>query len=174
MATHRRPTTDVAREVSGAQRPGDGPHRAAEGGVWSATKRWTCLAVVLGLGCAFTTRPMIPLNDDDAGNYNPAAGADAGRGGGGDGGVVAVADASVPSFDVAAFDGPPPAADVAGGSFDSHCHRVDSDGGDAGYVDEDGAPCIPATDGGGGDVPDASDADAARDTAGDGVTSGAL
>ncbi len=117
---------------------------------------------------------MIPLRDDDAGNYNPAAGADAGRGGGGDGGVVGVADASVPSFDVAASDGPPEAQDAAGGSFDSHCFRMASDGGDAGYVDEDGAPCIPNADGGRGDVPDASDADAARDTAGDGVTSGAL
>ncbi len=114
---------------------------------------------------------MIPAADD-ASFGNPALNTDAGRGGGGDAGAIASLDAST-SADAARLDGPPETHDAAAGSLDSRCRRVESDGGDAGYVDEDGAPCDPTVDGGHGDVVDASDADAARDTPGDGVMSGA-
>jgi len=117
---------------------------------------------------------MIPAMDD-GGNFNPSVGVDAGRQNGGDAGAIARADAGSAADVGAALDAAPATEhDAATGALDSHCHRVASDGGDAGYVDEDGAPCDPTVDGGRADVADASDADAARDTSGDSVTSGAL
>lgn len=138
-------------------------------------RRASVLAVALSLGCVFGPRPMIPLTDD-AGAFNPSAGADAGRGASTDAGTSGVigADASAP-VDVAPFDAPPGGGEADGGSsnFDSHCYPVRSDGGDAGYIDEEGDPCDPTQvrDGGRGDAADASDADATGDGP-DGVTRG--
>ena len=117
---------------------------------------------------------MIPARDD-AGDFNLGVSADAGRHNNTDAGAIASFDAASGADVGAGLDAAPATEhDAAAGALDSHCHRVASDGGDAGYVDEDGAPCDPTVDGGHGDVVDASDADAARDTSGDGVTSGAL
>lgn len=132
-------------------------------------KRVTCLVVVLGVSCVFTPRPMIPLSDD-AGSTIPGLFTDAGRGAGGDAGIAGGgADASAPYDVPLALDGAPAAAPDASANFDSLCHRVPSDGGDAGYLDDEGSPCDPEADGGARDVPDASDADASRDTSGDGL-----
>ncbi len=110
------------------------------------TKRLGCLVFLLGAGCIFTPRPMIPLEESDAGDTSQAnSGADAATG--------AVADASAGYFGDSAAPNPD----------DSNCHRA----GDAGYTDEGSAPCDPMASRDGGS--DAGDADCgAADDGGDG------
>jgi len=103
------------------------------------------VVMVLGAGCVFTPRPMIPLTDD--------------AGGGGFTGLGDSAVTGTPSSDAGAVSSADAAAsDAAPGPFDSECRR-ESDAGDSGYIDRDGQPCDPSSpraDGGARDVPDAS------------------
>ena len=129
----------------------------------SVLRRWCWVGVVLGAGCVFTSRPMIPLQDDDAGNGFVQSPSDAGRvaGGGVDASTGLNSDASAMD---AAFDGAPPNA------LDTHCKPVAADGGDGGYLDPDGSPCDPSVrDAGRDGAVDASDgATDASDAAADG------
>lgn len=139
--------------VAGASAPrrGDrGSCRAPERGVRSVTKRLSWVVVmILGSGCVFTPRPMIPYADDAAGGLSSES----------DSAVTGTpfADAGSTSFsDAAAWDAA--SRSDAPSPEDSNCHR-ESDAGDSGYVDRDGAPCDPTAsprDGGAGDVPDGS------------------
>jgi hypothetical protein len=113
--------------------------------VCPVTKRLSWVVVmVLGAGCVFTPRPMIPLTDDAGGGFT----------GLGDSAVTGTPSADAgPTYssDASASDAPP-------GPFDSECRRA-GDAGDSGYIDRDGQPCDPSApraDGGARDVPDAS------------------
>lgn len=114
------------------------------------TKRLSWVVVmVLGSGCVFTPRPMIPYADDASGGFASTS----------DSAVTGTpfADAGATFFgDASAFDAP--SSSDAPSPEDSDCRR-ESDAGDSGYVDRDGAPCDPTAsprDGGAGDVPDGS------------------
>ncbi len=145
-----------------------------------------------GAGCVFTSRPMIPLDENTAdasgtdrgvigGNADGGRTADTGAMGSdvwvpppsdasidasaaADSGAVAVADASAPG-------------DAGGPHFDN-CFPVEADGGDGGFQTTDGRPCDPAAVDAGGDVTDAhgdvTDAttDADAPTAGDALGGG--
>lgn len=127
------------------------------------TKRLSWVVVmVLGAGCVFTPRPMIPLTDD--------------AGGGGFTGLGDSAVTGTPSADAGtAYAGDASASDAPPGPFDSECRR-ESDAGDSGYIDRDGHACDPSSpraDGGARDVPDAScDAGDASDGAADAACDG--
>ncbi|MDO9018651.1 MAG: hypothetical protein Q7V43_17160 [Myxococcales bacterium] len=133
------------------------------------TKRLTGVVLVFAAGCVFTPRPMIPFAPD--GGDLASASPDAGGAFGADAatGVIPGADSGAPwSADAAASDAPPAPAD-------SRC-RPAGDGGDAGYLDEQGRPCDPTAtetnDGGAADVRDAA-CDGSADAAGDVTTDGA-
>ena len=145
--------------VGGASRPrrGDGgPHRAPTAGVWSVAQRVGWVAVILGAGCVFTPRPMIPFADD-AGALTGVV-SDVGRGAEQD------APAITPSTDAGAgWSSDAPGADAPSTPADSRCHRV----GDGGFVDDAGQPCDPE------ESRDGGAADAACDAGADGATDGA-
>ena len=112
------------------------------------TKRLTWLVWLLGVGCVFTPRPMIPLEESDAGGSSLTnGGGDAGQQPERDAATGAAADGATDYFGDAAAPSP----------NDSACHRA-GDAGDAGYIDEGGAPCDPRAsgDGGAGDASDAA------------------
>ena len=169
MGTHHRRGSHVAGGL-GVRRAGDhGPGRAQPGGVWSVTKRLTGVVLVFAAGCVFTPRPMIPLDPDGGGLASDFS--DAGGGFRADSatGAIPGADSGAPwSGDAAASDAPPAPAD-------SRC-RPAGDGGDAGFLDEQGRPCDPTAaksgDAGAADVPDAT-CDGSADATGD-VTADAV
>lgn len=120
--------------------------------------------VVLGAGCVFTPRPMIPLEGDDAGEVAGALG-DGGRATGGDAWM------GTPSADGGTGFSGDAAADAPPSERDSEC-RPTGDAGDAGYIGRDGSPCDPAArDGGARDVPDAA-CDGPSDAPPDGPSDG--
>lgn len=94
--------------------------------------------MALGAGCAFTSRPMIPLDESmQDGGSNPTT-----NGGGGDAGRVTDAgsvsvDVWVPPFGDA---GAAAAPDAAEPGFDD-CVAVQTDGGDGGFRGRDGGVC---------------------------------
>lgn len=126
-------------------------------------KRLTGVVLVFAAGCVFTPRPMIPLDPDggDLANASPDAGgayrADSATG------AIPGADSAAPWPADASADASPPAP------VDSRCHPA-GDGGDAGYLDEQGRPCDPTAtetgDGGAADVRDAT-CDGSADATGD-------
>jgi hypothetical protein len=137
--------------------------------VWSVTKRLTGVVLVFAAGCVFTPRPMIPLDPDGGGLASDFS--DAGGGFRADSatGAIPGADSGAPwSGDAAASDAPAAPAD-------SRC-RPAGDGGDAGFLDEQGRPCDPTAaksgDAGAADVPDAT-CDGSADATGD-VTADAV
>lgn len=109
--------------------------------------------VLAGAGCVFTSRPMIPLDENSA---DAGGSADSSVTGGGDGGmrgsdtgaaldvwVPPPSDAAVPAADagVAADGG---GSIDAGGTQLDNCYPVEADGGDGGFQTADGRPCDPA------------------------------
>lgn len=132
--------------------------------------------VLAGAGCVFTSRPMIPLDENSA---DAGGSADSSvTGGGGDGGmrgsdtggafdvwVPPPSDAAVPAADAGgAADTGAVATPDAGGPQPDDCYAVEADGGDGGFQTMDGRPCDPAA----VDAGEASDASA--DASADDVT----